>query len=133
MSDNLVNLPITINSVIVKKGDPVSGDKDIDNLMYCSFQLVEGQFDKYRFYGSGGDHIPTVPEDLTSGTDFVFIRAGMLWEVTQFLIVKDVLGLKATGHWANPRHPKVGDDDGSFQAQSGGGAEEIPSAATAYV
>ena len=118
MSDNPINSPITINSVIVKKGGPNSGDKDIDNLMHCFFEEV-GQSNKYRFYSSTGDHIPTIPEELTSGEDFQFIRTGMLWKVWDFVIGNG----QGSGNWENARHPKAGDDDGSFQAQSGGGVE----------
>lgn len=115
--------PITINTVTVKKGkDPT---KDSANLMRCYFEELEDHPNEYRFYSTEDNHIPTSPENLISGTDFRFIRAGMLWEVTEFNIGQGA----ASGNWANPRGEKGGDDDGSFQAQSGAGADS--SAATA--
>ena len=117
--------PIMINQVTVKRGNSV--DQDIDNLMGCYFEEINGHPNQYHFFSKLDNHIPTAPDILTSGTDFKFIRAGMLWTVTQFTI-----GLgKASGSWENPRHLKSGDDDGSFQAQSGAG--EGSSAASAYV
>lgn len=120
MSDNPSQ--ITINHVHIRNGEP----KDSANLMGCYFEEV-GQSNEWRLYSKLGDHIPTIPDNLTSGTNFEFIRVGMLWNVTEFKIGLGV----ARGDWANPRHERSGDDDGSFQAQSGVGAEEGSSAATA--
>lgn len=126
MSDNPTpGSPITINDVKVKRGNSV--DQDINNLMGCYFQEINGQPNEYHFFSKTDNHIPTVPDNLTSGTDFQFIRAGMLWHVTQFTIG---LGL-ANGNWENPRHRKTGDDDGSFQAQSGAAQDDEASASSA--
>lgn len=97
--------------------DVEGGDSaDKENLMHCYFEA--GSLDIYQFFSGKGDLIPTIPEFLLADTPaFQFIRAGMLWTVSEFEI--DQRTEKAHGRWRNPRHPARGDDDGHFQAQSG--------------
>lgn len=107
---------------------------DTANLMGCYFEASQNSPDVYLFFGDGGNHIPTIPEFLIVGTPgFQFIRAGILWTVSEFVIdTSDPSNEKANGHWSNPRNPSKGDDDGHFQAQSGPGpAEEVASSASA--
>ena len=92
---------------------------DWGNLMDCYFE-AQASPDNYQFFGSGGDHIPTMPEFLAPDTPgFQFIRAGMLWTIFDFEI--DQRTETAKGNWRNPRRPARGDDDGHFQAAAGGG------------
>lgn len=110
----------------------VDGGTDVDraNLLGCYFQS-QGSPDIYQFFGVSDNHIPTIPEFLVDNTPgFQFIRAGMLWTVSEFDI--DQINETADGRWSNPRNPLMGDDDGHFHAQSGPGTvEETASSATA--
>jgi hypothetical protein len=118
MSDD----PIKIKITKVFGGD----DSDKNELKDCYFTLsdVPGN---YHFHGKHDNPIATIPEVLTSDSDFQFIRAGMLWTVSEFHV--DPVKETAHGHWNNPRH--VDDDDGEFHAQAGPGAEETASSAKA--
>ena len=124
MSDDPINNPkITIH--FVEGGNPA----DKGNLMDCYF-LAQASPDSYQFFGNGGNHIATIPEFLAVDTPgFQFIRAGMLWTVSQFEI--DQRNETGSGRWRNPRNPSKGDDDGHFQAQAGGGPGQSTSAAAA--
>ena len=109
----------------------VAGGSSADkgNLMDCYFQ-AQASPDSYQFFGSGNDHIATIPEFLAPDSPgFQFIRAGMLWTISNFEI--DQKAETASGSWRNPRRPAKGDDDGSFQARAGGAVEESASSATA--
>jgi len=125
MSDPITNPKITIH--FVEGGTSV----DVGNLMDCYFE-AQASPDSYQFFGSGGDHIPTIPEFLADDSPgFQFIRAGMLWTISNFEI--DQRTETAKGNWRNPRRPAKGDDDGQFQARAGGSPapKEEASAATA--
>jgi hypothetical protein len=101
--------------------------RDKADLESCYFEQV-GNPGVYRLFENGDDHsIPTAPSLLRSGTDFQFIRGGVMWTVTEFFIDP----LKAHGHWQNTRPRPTGDDDGSFQAQAGPTVEGEKSAASA--
>jgi len=124
MSDDPINNPKIIIH-FVEGGNPA----DKGNLMDCYF-LAQASPDSYQFFGSGGDHIPTIPEFLAiDSPGFQFIRAGMLWTVSDFEI--DQRNETGSGRWRNPRRPSTGDDDGHFQAQAGGGPGQSASAAAA--
>jgi hypothetical protein len=125
MSDDLNDTKITIFDV--ENGDA----SDRENLMGCFFEAQTGT-DVYEFFTRGGEHIQTIPEFLTTDTPgFQFIRAGILWTVSDFSIDQTQTPQTASGTWRNPRNPVRGDDDGTFQAQSGGGVEQNASSASA--
>lgn len=124
MSDD----PINNRKIIIHLVEGGSSS-DKGNLMDCYF-LAQASPDSYQFFGSGDDHIATIPEFLAvDSPGFQFIRAGMLWTVSDFEI--DQRTETASGRWRNPRRPARGDDDGSFQARAGGAIEESASSATA--
>jgi len=124
MSDDPINnQKITIH--VVEGGTSA----DQGNLMDCYFE-AQASPDSYQFFGNGGNHIATIPEFLAVDTPgFQFIRAGMLWTISDFEI--DQRSEKASGHWRNPRRPMKSDDDGQFQARAGGSLGGEASAATA--
>ena len=100
------------------------GDQDKSDLTSCYFEQL-GNPAEYALYEIGDDHvIPTTPSELRNGTNFQFIRGGVLWTVTDFHIDP----LHARGRWFNTRD--AAQDDGSFQAQAGPTFEEQDSAAS---
>ena len=101
--------------------------RDKTDLESCYFEQV-GNPGIYRLFEAGDDHsVPTAPSLLQSGTNFQFIRGGVLWTVTEFHIDSQ----SAHGRWNNTRSRPVSDEDGSFQAQAGPSVEGEESAASA--
>lgn len=104
--------------------------RDWDDLLYCCFQNY-GNANNFRMYNQSGEHLQTAPMDLTEDTrTFQFIYGGTLWTVTKFYLLNDGERSTANGNWRNERNLPA-DDDGTFHAQAGGGAEEAVSSATA--
>lgn len=117
--DRLIKFEINI----VDGGSPV----DQENLMGCYFEASDSN-DTFQFFGAGGHYISTIPEFITVGTPgFQFIRAGMLWTVSELHI--DLVNSVMKGRWDNPRRPMAGDDDGHFQAHAGGGGGTVEESA----
>ena len=84
--------------------------------------------DTYQFFTPNGELIPTTPVVVGTGVDFSFFLRDMprvIWTIKDF----HVEGEHARGNWTNTDQTEA--EEGSFQAQSGAGAEEGSSAATA--
>ncbi len=114
---------IIIDSVIS------GGPTDKDDLMGCYFESIDGSPDAFGLYAPGGFPIPTKPQFLVYGQDFMFIRGGFLWRVSDFKIDQEC----GSGTWRNDDFESSrSDDEGTFTAQAGGGAVE-ESAASAGV
>lgn len=125
MSNDPENLPQDSKIQIhrVDGGNP----RDKADLESCYFEQV-GKPGDYRLFEDGDGHtIPTAPSILRSGSNFHFVRGGVLWTVTEFFIDTQ----SAKGLWSNTRSRSTGDDDGSFQAQAGPTMEGEESAASA--
>ncbi|HEY2962263.1 MAG TPA: hypothetical protein VGJ37_07590 [Pyrinomonadaceae bacterium] len=105
----------------------VSGGADKDKLKHCYF-VPTAPGGPYDFYSKHGTELAT---GLTSGTDFDFTHDSIEWSVTDF-VISDT---EASGHWTNPDNISADfEQEGTFQAQSGGGVpegEESASAASA--
>ena len=100
--------------------DSVTGGNDKDKLKHCYF-LPDG--DEYDLYSKHGTELAS---GLTSGTDFDFRHDSIEWTVTDFVISNSA----ASGNWANPDN-RTAEQDGTFQAQVGGGADTEASASAA--
>lgn len=112
----------------------VSGgdSKDQDDLKNCYFQQFGNPGD-YHFYNPSGEHIHTAPSVLTGGTrTFRFIHGGFLWTIRNFELNDTIPISTARGNWHNDHNaPVTPMEDGTFQAQAGGGAAASASSATA--
>jgi hypothetical protein len=100
-------------------------DHDLTNLTSCYFQQVGGPGDYQLFQRGNDEPIPTAPSSLRSGTDFQFVRGGVVWTITKF----EIGSAKASGNWFNTR--RVEADEGTFQAQAGPVGEESAASASA--
>jgi hypothetical protein len=104
--------------------DKTTGDGGKD-LHQCYFLLtdVEGVYNLYT------QHSRILAANVVSGQNFNFTIDGIHFEITDFKI-DDFAG---NGNWRNNAPVPVDDQDGTFQAQSGPGAEgeDSYSAATA--
>jgi hypothetical protein len=100
--------------------DTVTGGSDKDKLKKCYF-LADGT--QYDFYKKDGTELAS---GLTSGTNFNFTKDSINWTVTNFVISSTA----ASGTWSNP-DSITAEQDGTFQAQVGGGAGEDESASAA--
>lgn len=100
----------------------VSGGVDKDKLKHCYFvpAATSGQYDLYS------KHCNLLASGLTSGTGFTFTHDSITWTVTDFVISDTA----ASGNWSNPDELTT-DQNGTFQAESGGGAGEGEGAASA--
>src|SRR5258705_13932571 len=96
------------------KIDNVTGDKDKDDLKNCYF-LPTSVTGTYDFYDTNNNLLAS---GLTSGTNFSFTLDTIDWEITNFVISDTA----ASGDWSNNNSPAE-DQDGTFQAQAGGGAD----------
>ena len=111
------------------KIDTVEGGslRDQQALMRNYF-MATGVNDTYQFFTPSGELIPTTPVVVATGVEFSFFlreTPGVIWTIADF----HVDGEHARGNWTNTAQTEA--EDGSFQAQSGAGAEESSSAATA--
>jgi len=113
-------------------------------LKRCYFQarLHDSKVKSFRLHDPDGKKIKTEPHHLTNDTkDFTFKLGELYWSVTGFSIwVKPDGTWKAKGSWSASKHkhkvphydPAQDDPEtGTFQAQSGGGAEEYKASASA--
>jgi len=103
----------------------VTGGSDKDKLKHCYF-VPDEPGGPYTFYDKDCN---VLASNLTSGDDFGFSHDSISdWSVTNFLIDDT----NASGDWSNPNNISITDtQDGTFQAQSGGGIEETATAAKA--
>ena len=127
MSYDPENLRVPEDSKIRIRTVHGGNNRDKIDLETCYFEQV-GNTGDYQFFEAGDNHtIPTAPLLLQNGSDFQFIRGGVLWTVTEFYIDPE----RAHGRWNNTRSRPTSDDDGSFQAQAGPTVEGEESAASA--
>ena len=106
----------------VERGGPT----DKNDLMLCYFQSVDGSPDAFSFHDPSGNPIPTRPQFLVYGQNFMFIRGGFLWNVTDFKIDQSC----GSGKWNNDDfESSPADDEGTFTAQAGGGVPETAASA----
>ena len=111
---------IVIDSVIG------GGPTDKDDLMGCYFQSVDDSPDAFAFYAPGGFPIPTKPQFLIYGQDFMFIRGGFVWNISEFKIDQSC----TSGKWNNDDfESSSADDEGTFTGQAGGGVPETAASA----
>jgi hypothetical protein len=93
------------------KIDKVTGGKDKRHLKGCYFVPSTTITDAYDFYDNDKNLLRSgITED-----HFTFVLQTLNWEITDLVISPK----KASGKWATD-DPAEG-EDGSFQAQSGGG------------
>lgn len=102
--------------------ETVTGGADKDKLKKCYF-LPGGAPGEYNLYSKHGTELAS---GLTSGTNFNFPHDSITWTVTNFLIDDT----NASGNWSDPDEI-TGAQDGTFQAQSGGGVDTGESASAA--
>ena len=107
------------------KINSVTGDKDKDDLKNCYFQS-NGVTGQYNFYDTNNNLITTNPVNLTTGTSFSFTLDGHDWTVSSFVISDTA----ANGNWSNNDNPDAA-QDGTFQAQAGGGVDPEEQASAA--
>lgn len=113
-----------LNAIEIKH---VHGGPDKEKLKHCYFVQTDvvGEYDLFS------KNCNLLQTGLKTDQDFNFKHDSIHWEVTEFKI-DDV---HAHGHWWNPDNPESAmlAQDGTFQAESGGGhdEEEVYSAASA--
>lgn len=107
------------NAIEIKK---VTGDPDKDKLKHCYF-LPTAAAGEYDLYNKDCDLLKT---GLRTDIDFDFEHDKINWKVTEFKIDDAA----ASGHWSNPDELS-NEQNGTFQAESGGGAAEGEGAASA--
>jgi hypothetical protein len=100
----------------------VTGGADKDKLKHCYFlpAATTGQYDLYS------KHCNLLTSGLTNGNGFSFTHDSITWTITNFAIDDE----SASGDWSNPDGIENA-QDGTFQAESGGGAGEGDEAASA--
>jgi len=111
MSDKTSITPIESKIVI----DQTTGESG--HLLQNCFFLPTDQKDVYDFYNPSGE---LLADDIVSGKDFCFELDKFHWDVSNFRIDK----FEAHGDWRNDAPTRTGAEDGTFQAQSGGGVPE---------
>ena len=107
------------------KIDKVTGGKDKDMLKGCYF-LPGTATGEYNFFDTNNNSLAS---GLTSGSPFSFTLDGFSWTVTDFAINDSA----ASGDWTNDDSsaPAAADmtqqylvaEEGTFQAQAGGGGK----------
>jgi hypothetical protein len=95
------------------KIDKVAGGKDKKHLKGCYFVPSSRITDAYDFFDQDNNLLRS---DITED-HFPFVLQTFNWEITDLVISPK----KASGKWMND-NPADG-EDGSFQAQSGGGGD----------
>jgi hypothetical protein len=103
---------IPSNAIEINK---VTGGADKDKLKHCYF-LPAATTSQYDFYSKNGNLLAS---GLSSGNGFSFTHDSINWTVTNFVIDAEA----ASGNWSNPDAIENA-QDGTFQAESGGGAGE---------
>lgn len=135
------NPEITIKHAHGNKPD----DSEGAILKRCYFQARrhDDNVITFRLHQPDGEKIKTEPHHLKNGEDFTFTYDGLEWSVTNFLIEPAPKPAPegewiATGNWSAKKKKHTednpADDDpetGTFQAQSGGGAGEYETSASA--
>ena len=111
--------------------DKVEGGSPQDQqALKRNYFLATGVNDTYQFFDPGNDLIVTQPPVVATGVVFQFElneRPGVTWTITNFAVVD---ANSASGHWTNTQQIEA--DEGTFTAQSGGGAGEEDAASSAY-
>ena len=107
-------IPITpmVQKIVINKTTGKGGKK----LDHCYFEVTDVK-DVYNFYNQ---HSDLLAADVVSGQDFTFELDGLNWTFSNFAIDE----LAASGSWVNDAVKAEEAEEGTFQAQSGGGAEE---------
>jgi len=100
------------NEIEIRK---VAGDPDKDKLKHCYF-LPTSVAGEYDFFSKDCNLLQS---GLKTKHDFTFTHDKIHWTVTDF----EIDDTKATGTWSNPDE-FANEQNGSFQAESGGGAGE---------
>ena len=110
---------IPSNAIEIKT---VTGGADKDKLKHCYFlpAATTGQYDLYS------KNCNLLASALSSGNGFSFPHDSITWTITNFVIDDE----SASGNWSNPDGIENA-QDGTFQAESGGGAGEGDEAASA--
>ena len=112
------------------------GDTDGNDLVNCYFQAIDDG-KAFHLHRPNDSKIETEPKHLTSDQDFTFSVDSLHWKITKFRIWEEPVGIwNARGHWrAHDEGSRFGQGDpesGTFQAQSGGGADpELEASASA--
>lgn len=91
-----------------------SGGNDLQNCFFLPSD-VEGF---YNFYNERGETLAT---GVSDDVPFPFLLDGVAWTITH-LKIHPHAKIQATGHWVN--NIEVPTADGTFQAESGGGADD---------
>jgi hypothetical protein len=100
----------------------VTGGADKDKLKHLYF-LPAATTGQYNLYSKDGNLLASA---LTNGNGFSFPHDSITWTITNFVIDDE----SASGNWSNPDGIENA-QDGTFQAESGGGAGEGDEAASA--
>ena len=93
----------------------VTGGADKDKLKHCYF-LPAATTSQYDLYSKNCNLLAS---GLTNGNGFSFTHDSITWTITNFAIDSD----SASGDWSNPDGIENA-QDGTFQAESGGGHDE---------
>jgi hypothetical protein len=98
------------------KIDTVTGGKDKDDLKGCYFLPSTTVSNGYDFFDTNNNSLATG----ITGTSFSFALDGHNWEIENLVISS----IAASGDWSNDDASITADEDGTFQAQAGGGEPE---------
>ena len=114
-ADGEIDVPSCVHPTNQIEIRHVHGDSDKDKLKHCYFlpTSVEGEYDFFS-----NDCSP-LQSGLKTKQDFHFHHDKIEWTVTNFRIDDT----KASGDWSNPQGDS-NEQNGTFQAESGGGADE---------
>ena len=110
--DEVDNCTIPTNAIEIKT---VTGGADKDKLKHCYF-LPAATTSQYDLYSKNCNLLAS---GLTNGNGFSFTHDSITWTITNFVIDDEA----ASGDWSNPDGIENA-QDGTFQAESGGGADE---------
>lgn len=100
------------------------GGNDLQGCYFLASDDVEGFYNLFNELGE------TLATGVSDGIPFPFLHDGIAWTITDLKIHHHpVEGVKAKGNWQNNVALKanlgiIPDADGSFQAESGGGADD---------
>lgn len=98
------------------KIDTVTGGKDKNDLKGCYFLPSSTVSGAYDFYDTNNN----VLASGISGSSFSFSLSGYTWQIQNLVISSSA----ASGDWSNDDPTITADENGSFQAQAGGGGIE---------
>jgi hypothetical protein len=105
------------------KIDTVTGDKDKDKLKGCYFLPSTTVSGAYDFFDTNNNSLASG----ITGTSFSFDLASYNWEIFNLVISNTA----ANGNWRNNNPSITADEEGTFQAQAGGGEPVDKAAAKA--